>query len=164
MGAPRRVPGVIKPEEHGKINTSIKLKCKCALCKEAYNAYKREYWRKRKENWAAGKVDAEHGRTYTYTLGCRCNLCVAAASASRHGRKDSKLFLEQQGASCAICRRSSDVKLKYDHDHATGEGRGYLCHSCNIALGQFGDNTELLRRAIRYLNNPEEVRLGHTYG
>ena len=34
------------------------------------------------------------------------------------------------------------TKLYLDHDHATGRFRGWLCNSCNLAFGYFGDNVE----------------------
>lgn len=38
-----------------------------------------------------------------------------------------------------------------DHDHITKKFRGWLCHDCNRALGQFKDNVDILKNAIRYL-------------
>jgi hypothetical protein len=50
---------------------------------------------------------------------------------------------------CSICR--SKRILHIDHDHLTGRVRGILCVNCNIGLGNFRDNIELLERAIIYL-------------
>ena len=36
---------------------------------------------------------------------------------------------------CEICERHKP--LCYDHDHATGQHRGWLCHGCNLRLGWF---------------------------
>jgi len=38
-----------------------------------------------------------------------------------------------------------------DHDHNTGGFRGYLCHSCNRAIGCFRDDIERMQRAVEYL-------------
>ncbi len=67
------------------------------------------------------------------------------------------LVLEYQGGGCAICGRKENTAkyfkyLHVDHDHTTGEVRGILCDSCNLAIGKFQDNPELLRRAADYLD------------
>lgn len=54
----------------------------------------------------------------------------------------------QQGV-CAIC--GSAEKLYVDHDHATSEVRGLLCHKCNAAIGLMGEDPDVLRKAIEYL-------------
>lgn len=56
---------------------------------------------------------------------------------------------DQQKGRCAICGQSG--RLHVDHDHESGLIRGFLCVTCNTALGKFGDNTKLLRTAIKYL-------------
>ena len=43
-----------------------------------------------------------------------------------------------------------------DHDHKTKTFRGWICNSCNNALGRFEDNTETLDRVIKYLNKHKE--------
>lgn len=64
---------------------------------------------------------------------------------------------------CPVCNRSEDQIVyngKYmksvwriDHCHETNEFRGWLCITCNQALGMFHDNPEILKRAIAYLQN-----------
>jgi len=39
----------------------------------------------------------------------------------------------------------------FDHNHATGEFRGWLCRRCNITLGMVKDNRELLLAMVNYL-------------
>jgi Recombination endonuclease VII len=57
----------------------------------------------------------------------------------------------QQNA-CAICECDfGDAAPCVDHDHKTLKVRGLLCKQCNYALGQFGDNARLLRRAADYI-------------
>jgi hypothetical protein len=42
-----------------------------------------------------------------------------------------------------------------DHSHTTDTARGWLCHRCNRAIGSFGDDVDIMKRAIRYLLNEE---------
>jgi len=50
---------------------------------------------------------------------------------------------------CIICGIETSVVV--DHDHKTKEVRGGLCANCNLGLGHFKDNPELLRFAALYL-------------
>lgn len=55
---------------------------------------------------------------------------------------------------CEICGvLGSDLKkgLCFDHNHATGEFRGWICGRCNTALGLVKDNPEILMAMINYL-------------
>jgi hypothetical protein len=56
---------------------------------------------------------------------------------------------KEQGGLCAICR-AAPIKHT-DHDHSTGKVRGLLCHGCNVGLGAFRDDDDLMVRAIAYL-------------
>jgi hypothetical protein len=70
----------------------------------------------------------------------------------------TKLFNEQRGR-CPICSKELSnhfEKIKkartcVDHCHKTGEVRGLLCHTCNMGLGSFNDNRELLIKGATYL-------------
>lgn len=57
-------------------------------------------------------------------------------------------------AGCGICGTHTPGGrggFHTDHDHATGNFRGPLCHHCNLLLGQARDNPDTLAAAIRYL-------------
>ncbi len=70
------------------------------------------------------------------------------------------MYVEQEGR-CAICRgeesrfikrnRAGKRMLCVDHDHETGEARGLLCGDCNVALGAFRDDPDIIDKAISYL-------------
>jgi hypothetical protein len=63
--------------------------------------------------------------------------------------------LKNQYHKCAICEcdetEAYSQKLFVDHCHTTKKIRGLLCHACNIAIGNFKDSTENLKKAIAYL-------------
>jgi|TARA_R110000850_G_scaffold3472_16_gene16748 hypothetical protein len=62
---------------------------------------------------------------------------------------------------CPICKREQGEfsrAFSLDHNHDTGEFRGWLCHNCNTAIGLFKDDKDSLSRAIEYLTyNHEEI-------
>lgn len=66
-------------------------------------------------------------------------------------------FAKQDGK-CAICKQPETVVIKgklimmpVDHCHKTGKTRGLLCTKCNRAIGLFGDDVEVLKSAVEYL-------------
>ena len=62
-------------------------------------------------------------------------------------------MLLQQDFKCCSCRKSiQDSNINVDHNHSTGIIRGLLCRSCNLGIGQFKENIELLQAAIKYLH------------
>lgn len=62
---------------------------------------------------------------------------------------------------CEACKRTPSKRisgagvsfyvLHLDHDHATGEFRGWLCAKCNTGLGLLGDSIEQLEMRLAYL-------------
>ncbi len=63
-----------------------------------------------------------------------------------------KRMLAAQNGCCAICgERYCRKRFAIDHDHTTGRIRGLLCPACNLGLGHFGDDPELLVSAATYL-------------
>jgi len=68
--------------------------------------------------------------------------------------EDYKQMLHEQNYKCAICNTetsSGKGSFHVDHCHTTGKIRGLLCHYCNVGLGNFKDNSEILKKAIKYL-------------
>ncbi len=69
---------------------------------------------------------------------------------------EQRALLASQGGACAICRCdlafpcSKDTHL--DHDHETGEVRGFLCRDCNHLIAKAKDSPARLRAAAAYLD------------
>jgi len=60
-----------------------------------------------------------------------------------------KRFIEAKASKeCIICGLPAEV---VDHDHVSKRIRGSLCHRCNMGLGHFRDDPELLELAAMYL-------------
>jgi len=63
-----------------------------------------------------------------------------------------KTLLNSQNAVCKICANSLlNTKPCLDHCHKTGVIRGYLCNSCNTAIGLFNESQDIMNRAGSYL-------------
>lgn len=62
-------------------------------------------------------------------------------------------LLVNQNNVCAICKKecSTGRSLAVDHCHSTNVIRGLLCSNCNVGLGKFKDDIDLLKGAIKYL-------------
>lgn len=56
---------------------------------------------------------------------------------------------------CPICGKRTiagvTCNVDLDHNHRTGEIRGWICDSCNTGIGRFKDDIQLLKRAIKYV-------------
>jgi hypothetical protein len=63
----------------------------------------------------------------------------------------------EQGGGCAICRRTQGkARLHVDHNHTTGQTRGLLCSTCNVAVGFFEKHG---RQAAKYLARYDAVKM-----
>lgn len=63
-------------------------------------------------------------------------------------------LLKRSGNACEICGGGpcgAKSMLSVDHCHETNHTRGLLCDPCNLGLGYFKHNPDLLRAAIDYL-------------
>ncbi len=101
--------------------------------------------------------NAEHARQR------RKSPAVLAEMKSRRIRA-TELLLARREAACgrkrpAVCEVCGEFHLRivWDHNHATGEFRGWLCDRCNKVLGHVYDRAETLERLASYLR-------GETYG
>jgi len=63
---------------------------------------------------------------------------------------------------CRICGKPEEDKKKgvlhIDHCHWSGRVRGLLCYRCNIGIGMFNDDKNLMASAIAYLCSDSDGR------
>ncbi len=152
--------------KHGSASTYTNQKCRCDLCRSAWNDYIAK--RKREAEKWDGVIDPKlkHGTESVYqNSGCRCPVCVRAHNLSRKEARErySTPGLSEYRDSLESCEICGVVprRLVLDHDHETGEFRGFLCDGCNTGLGKLGDDEAGLLRALDYLQrkNPLAVQL-----
>ena len=102
-----------------------------AKCRERSKKYRTE----NREKWRSMITSATLYKKYGITL------------------EEFRQMSKEQGDVCLICEEECNTghRLSVDHDHTTGKVRGLLCRKCNNVLGHAGDNPEILRKAIQYL-------------
>lgn len=95
-------------------------------------------WRK-KHPFGAKLVSIKH---YAKKNGyASCSATEAEVEAAFMGKCDI----------CGVPEQECLTKLHLDHDHSTGEFRGFLCGNCNRMLGLAGDSEDVLVNALHYL-------------
>lgn len=114
---------------------------KSGQCRSCWNLYAKK--------WSSENVDR---RSAASRRSKRRRLLKSYGAPS----DDYHELLESQGGGCAICGAIPTSDLNIDHDHNKLEHvsyRGLLCTGCNIGLGGFKDDPEILMKAISYLQN-----------
>lgn len=112
-------------------------------------AYNKIYY-KTAEGRATIKADYARNR-YKYILqGIRRHAKIKNYAPPTISIADVKILFETQ-LCCAICGIIPTDRLRLDHCHKTGKVRGLLCNRCNMALGFFNDEPEIMRKSLTYL-------------
>jgi hypothetical protein len=95
-----------------------------------------------------------------YQSYCRqCGLVISRISKGVHPADADRVCPD--GQRCEICDGDGGNRgLFFDHDHATGRFRGWLCHHCNAAIGHLGDDPARLRSAAAYVERSSVIHPG----
>lgn len=82
-----------------------------------------------------------------------CRDCSKMRSKERSAikKKFKDLVAPKFGTPCECCGKPVTRNWQLDHDHETGEFRGWLCKQCNTGLGNLGDTLESIEKAKAYL-------------
>ena len=65
-------------------------------------------------------------------------------------------MLKAQGGVCKVCKASHEEngrRFDVDHCHKTGRIRGLLCIRCNRGIGLLRDSVEVLKAAIKHIED-----------
>jgi hypothetical protein len=125
----------------------------CEWCGSEYEAFRRYTAESGKVNRFCSRTCKERARHATPEF--------RADMLRRYYLRRYGLTMEQVDAmkaeGCAICGRTEvdgrwEKNMHIDHCHETSRVRGVLCHNCNLGIGNFQDDPELLQKAIDYLS------------
>jgi hypothetical protein len=106
------------------------------------------YWRRRY------REDPEVGRR-KHAWARRNKKRVQLTERARLLRKQEQAAGRPRPEGCDVCGKvvgSGKGKIAFDHDHVTGQFRGWLCATCNLALGCVKDDVTLLLKLADYLD------------
>lgn len=94
---------------------------------------------------------------YRLMVNTNCRSCAQVRSKERTAikKKFKDLTAPAFGTACECCGKSVHRNWQLDHDHETGEFRGWLCKQCNTGLGNLGDTLESLTLAVEYLKRAQ---------
>lgn len=136
-------------EFHRRSGRQSGLASQCKTCNAARNAI---YYATHKEKVAARKAARYRGEGPDGLLGRFAGLLSSARSDSRRGGyappfaspEDIVEIWNRQEGRCAITGRPLDLLGRgthLDHDHETGEVRGFVLHDVNVIEGRLKDFT-----------------------
>ena len=81
------------------------------------------------------------------------SFCKSCDSKISKDRREIRKNAPPQSEQCDLCGKVCKTYL--DHCHNSLLFRGWLCNECNTGLGKFNEDTNLLKKAITYLNPNE---------
>jgi hypothetical protein len=129
-----------KPCKYGHIASRLLSTSVCVECKQKREKTTRAKDPKRKEYMR------EYVKEYRKSG-------KGKETALRYARKWRGLpeATREEPKECECCGKTQNKSLALDHCHITGKFRGWLCNSCNLALGAAGDNKEGVIKLLEYL-------------
>lgn len=108
-------------------------------------------------NCGASSVDAKACNKCRVSMNAAALRCFhrqrdkrnADSRARRQAIKEAKAG-RPKPMHCEACG-DSHRRINYDHDHQTGEFRGWLCYHCNLAIGHAKESASRLKKLFEYL-------------
>jgi len=104
---------------------------------------------------AEKKIGNTHGFQKGHKFGNRFKKGKRPSIKQKTLIKQEKIARRKKPKQCELCGGLG--RIHFDHDHSTGEFRGWICTRCNLALGLVRDKIETLELMIKYLKNNEKT-------
>jgi hypothetical protein len=123
--------------------------CKAIQQRENRDANKKkdpDYYNRQSRNWRRSNPDRNSANFRKSQL--KRNFGITS--------EEYESMAKNQNDRCLVCgahRDSLKRDLAVDHCHITGKVRGLLCSRCNTGIGLLKDSPEVLKSALRYLEN-----------
>lgn len=95
----------------------------------------KEWWATYSERYSKKRKESYYKKTYGIDLKDISDTCDICGFRKNHSKPSSP-----------------KNRICVDHDHTTGEVRGFLCNRCNRTLGLIQDDLAILEKMIQYLN------------
>ena len=129
---------------------------KCSRCQttKSLESFHNDKNTKDGKAWNCKECATKHHKEYYFERNGKAKKKIAnRLKATGFTPEEFQEKLNKQGNVCAICGTDNPGKLDFcaDHCHETGQKRGVICRKCNAGLGHFNDDTEIIAKAIEYL-------------
>lgn len=178
---------VAKNREHMRAYAKARTATESAEAKEkkriymqAYHAAHKEKAREAGKAWRAANIEKRRAQNSAWK---KANPDKVKAGSRRYYAKNKHAIIErtrpvwekanrerpaqilarqetvlgrQRPEVCDICG-DKDWRIVFDHCHAKGHARGWLCDGCNKGLGSFRDDPERLIKAAAYLKRAAHI-------
>ena len=106
------------------------------------------------------------GKKYPTYIRSKCKICKRKQTLRANELKKHYPYPDDD-YSCLICNiTQTEMKNKgyakqrltwcLDHNHDTGDFRGYICQLCNTGISNLQEDIEILKNAISYLRQDLE--------
>jgi hypothetical protein len=119
------------------------LKCGCTSLEVEFTLSGSNYCKECKNSYSQTLYHLK--KSHPYPINHICDIC---------GKSEDEIPVAFNTTKQGMSKRITPWRL--DHCHETGEFRGFLCHNCNVGLGKFKDDPDILLNAIAYIQGHKE--------